>query len=216
MSFATTFFELYNQFSALRNAALAVDGVPRQNGPQVDFILQVTRFVASHRRTDDEVDRKFEAMRKSGRNVLRHVVVNRKALLEEHESMEGGGFPNLLDVLVMTAPLDALNWVVMKNAESGGHHDITFHHKDGTFNRWAVVAALNKEAKDLPVAVLEIIAEVQTLAHKGIAASDPFPESTIRHIRAGCAPTPALPESLRAQADYVASIYEPVAQKPTE
>jgi pullulanase/glycogen debranching enzyme len=161
---ANVFSKPYLHFKEKRNLVFKLIPITPGEG-QIDYALRIARFAKDHKRKGDDEDIACEAMRSAGRDMLSTVLLT----IEGNPVMYNGylyaqGYSELMNVYKFTAPLDAVNWRIMKAP--------TFD--DVLFENWMDVAALNKAAFDIcNVKFLQTMGTVRkSLKSKD---EDPFP-----------------------------------------
>jgi hypothetical protein len=180
----TQFNKLYNEFGGLQTKALALAPKQGYEESQIDYFLRVARWVEGHKRTGDVVDIAFEEARRKGRELFKLALSDNTRFLRDHDTfLRNNGYSELCNVYLFTAPLDAVNWKIMKKPSL---NDVMFDH-------WSQVAATNVVAEDIHQKFLEAHSKIQVRVREGLA--DPFPSDTMAALRSQLL-APKLPQSL--------------------
>ncbi len=173
-----TFQKLYAEFRTARNVAFglaaAKDFTRRADETNAEFLARLSTFAENHKRSNDAVDKAFEAARGAGRTLLSIVFLDIDSFRRGCQPyLIKQGYAELANVYLFTAPLDALNAIFMRS-EFGGF---------GTTS-WQTIAALNHEMEDtIYGSFLDEYMHVRDLVVAGKLASDPFPTDDMDRVR---------------------------------
>jgi hypothetical protein len=182
---ATRFATAYKDFGEKASAAYAVG--PKRGNPESApaFHLRIASWYLSHKRTGSAEDKAFDDARRAGRNCMKLLTENIEEVKKSERSFISHGYAELTNVYVFCAPLDALNWRVMKAPQ----------YDDVTFANWNEVVLMNVEAEDIHVSFLSHHRDVMNRVASGEIKGDPFDTSSMTAVLSDIG-TAALPASL--------------------
>ena len=190
------FQEQYKHFQDKRNLVfkLAPKKTPDESNSQ--FTLRLTRWYEPQKRSGSDVDQTFEDARSAGRSFMSTVFSDPIFIINCKQYFLDEGYANLMNVYLFTAPLDALNWKVMKAPQFN----------DISFNDWSAVVGLNDAAKDIHGKFLkEYVCIRHALILKELS-DDPFPSDDSADVKDAIFNS-ILPKSIEKNVENVRSYF---------
>jgi hypothetical protein len=171
-AFIADFNKLYTEFANARTELLKMlkDTLPEPKNGDHELYLGVANFVDKDWWSENDIEGAANKTRRAGRSLIKHVINSPDMVRVTEAFFISSGYAELVNVYVVTAPLDAINWKHMKK------------YTETTLASWADVLATGIEAEDIHPTLMTLFKDVTVRFSEGKLEKDPLPRDTLNKI----------------------------------